>query len=216
MRAPSVSRQSPNSFLKVLAWFVKDVGLPGYFGLGTSKEEVDPNNADISRLRSIAGRFLFVYYNFGVAMNDLSLEATKALIEMFPLVDTKVLKNLLREYLFEYWMCDPHPERSDKFKIIVETLVAGSHEYKCTAWTRADDGSCLVGHFLLWSLLDLPNEDSDEQLFLLVKEYQPDVFLLQNDDGRTMLDFMLSRSLPHYYSYDIFVLLFLQEGPEAC
>ena len=31
-----------------------------------------------------------------------------------------------------------------------------------------------------------------------------------------MLDFMLSRSLPHYYSYDIFVLLFLQEGPEAC
>ena len=117
-------------------------------------------------------------------MNDLSLEATKALIEMFPLVDTKVLKNLLREYLFEYWMCDPHPERSDKFKIIVETLVAGSHEYKCTAWTRADDGSCLVGHFLLWSLLDLPNEDSDEQLFLLVKEYQPDVFLLQNDDGR--------------------------------
>ena len=202
-------------FFKTFAWFVKDVGLPGYYGVGMSKEEVGPDT-DISSCHCITIRFIF-FRRDGKFINDFSLEATKAWVEMF----TKcTLEKMLMGYVLDYWKDDPHPERWEKLKIIVETLRSGFNYYHADDSTRADDGSCLIGHCLLLSIVKgkecvVEKQHAEEQQIIAwIKEYQPDAFLVQNDDGRTMLDIVLNR--PRYNHENEIIPLFLQEGPEAC
>ena len=201
------SQPSIDLFVRVLVWFVEEIGSPGYYGLGTSKEEVDPK-VNMKFLCEIRASALF--------FPDLSFEVTRSLVYSFQ--DASWLRAKMIWYM-GHFENDEHPDRWAKFKLIVETLKAGSDYYNQEeAWSTADDGSQLTGHCLVWLILNdigfwMPMTGIVQVMFLFAKQNQPTAFILRNQHGSTMMDLMLR------YSQNLYpetVVLFAEENPEVC
>jgi hypothetical protein len=196
-------------FVKTFTWFLEEIGSPGYYGLGTSKEEVDPE---------VNMKFLSEIYPTSLFFPDLSLEVTRSLIYLFQ--DASWLRREMENHVWAAIGGDQHPDRWAKFKLLIETLKTGSDDCNQEEdWSRSDEGSLLTGHCLVCLIL----KDSDfcfpwtsamlEKMFLFVKQNQPTTFILQNQHGSTMMDLMLR------YSQNLYpetVALFAKENPEVC
>jgi hypothetical protein len=124
---------------------------------------------------------------------DLSLEGSRSLIYSFE--NAPWLREQMIRYVGDGYQ---HPERWQKFKPIVETLKTGTcnRNQEEEDWNRADDGSLLIGHYLVWVLLKhsgfyVPTTRGLQEIFLFVKQNQEATFILRNQHGSTTMDLML-------------------------
>jgi hypothetical protein len=202
-------------FLDAFTWFVEEFGptSPGYFGLGKSKEEefMDPDGGP-GLLREF---FEQIMDNISDVFRNLSMVVAKSLIESFP--GELGIQCAMKDYLERGLNVDSRPpERWGKFKMIVEYLrtraaVDEDQEY----WTIGDDGKVILGHFILLLFVSGILDDILPAL-LCLKENKPNVFLVMNKQGRTLLDIVI-RHRCFYYSPRIdIVYLIVEEDPDAC
>ena len=205
------SRPSIDLFFKTFTWFVEEIGSPGYYGLGTSKEEVDleENMKFLSEICDAGLSREIVQLLF----RDLSLEVSRSL--MYSFENASWLRSEMIAHVVYDFGNDQHAERWEKFKLIAETLGRTECSYRTEDWSRADDGSQLTGHSLMCLAFGATQFFLMRRkgIFLFVKQNQPTAFILRNQHGSTMMDLMLRHS-DHFRSE--IVVLFAEENPEVC
>ena len=198
-------------FVKTFTWFVEEIGSPGYYGLGTSKEEVDleENMKFLSEICDAGLSREIVQLLF----RDLSLEVSRSL--MYSFENASWLRSEMIAHVVYDFGNDQHAERWEKFKLIAETLGRTECSYRTEDWSRADDGSQLTGHSLMCLAFGATQFFLMRRkgIFLFVKQNQPTAFILRNQHGSTMMDLMLRHS-DHFRSE--IVVLFAEENPEVC
>ena len=209
-------------FLDAFTWSVEEFGptSPGYYGLGKSKEEVIDlyKDDDIEVLRR---NFLHILGGISNVFYNLSLVVVKSLIESFGEEDRMyavIARCLVRILGYNQ---DPHTaERWGKFKMMVEYLITQTvtdegEDNEEEGWTKGDDGKVLIGHalFLLFARCVVYEV---RQCLLFAKGHQPNVFLVRNKQGRTLLDIVIKHHGRLRCDRNEIVRLIVQEDPDTC
>jgi hypothetical protein len=209
-------------FLDAFTWSVEEFGptSPGYYGLGKSKEEVIDlyKDDDIEVLRR---NFLHILGGISHMFYNLSLVVVKSLIESFGEEDRMyavIARCLVRILGYNQ---DPHTaERWGKFKMMVEYLITQTvtdegEDNEEEGWTKGDDGKVLIGHalFLLFARCVVYEV---RQCLLFAKGHQPNVFLVRNKQGRTLLDIVIKHHGRLRCDRNEIVRLIVQEDPDTC
>ena len=127
---------------------------------------------------------------------NLSLVVAKLLIESFG--EEGCMQNAMEDYMDCSFKDDPHtPERWGKFKMMVE--YGRTQAITQGDWTIGDDGKVLLGHVIPWLFVSGNVDCSAARCLFFVKAHQPNVFLVRNNQGRTLLAIVIRYRASRFY-----------------